>query len=133
MALTNADWAEVLDHTRRSVREAGLADVDRRVTLDFQTTENAEWDFLRYLDGVTSGVKEKSLAGYNRALDVLNSAVRTEDDEQIDEIDVVCVDNDARLYATDRIDLRQAQDFSPLIRELQLLEEYIRKNSDSHE
>lgn len=128
MPLSDSDWSEVLDHTRRRVREAGLEDVDRRVTLDFRPSKNPSADFLRYVSSVIAGTTEKSLSGYTRALGALREGLTVEGAQQVQGITVAFNEGETRLYGVERIDLGEAQDLRPLILELEKLREYLTRN-----
>lgn len=118
MALSNDDWAEVLQHTRTRVREAGLSDVDERVALDFRPTESASADFLRYLDSVISALRERSSSTFQRAFDTFREYVRTEDGTPVQGIEVRVEERDFRIFPTHRIDLGDQPNLGVSIEEL---------------
>src|SRR5688572_11237505 len=103
MSLSNEDWIEVLDHLRLRVREAGFADLDERLTLDFQPTNQGRTDFLRYLSSLISGLTERSYTCYSRALETLQSALEIEGGNHVEGIEVIFDEADSRLYGTHQI------------------------------
>lgn len=128
MPLTDDDWSDVLEHTRRRLWELGMADVDRDVTTEFRTSQAPSSDFLRYLSRVTAAVRERSLSGYRRALDTLRENITTDRGGQIDGIDVVFTQGDARVIGREKLDLSKVGDYELLINELESLRAYLHKN-----
>jgi hypothetical protein len=121
MALSSGDWAEALTHMRVQVREAGLSDLDERVILDFRTTPSSSADFRRYLDSLISALGERSYSTFQRSLDVFRQSLECESGEPIEGIEVRVEERDFAVYATNRIDLAQQQDLTPVIEDLKQL------------
>jgi hypothetical protein len=130
MPLTDDDWSDVFEHTRRQLRELGMADVDQDVTTDFRPSHAPSSDFLRYLSRVTAAVRERSLSGYRRALDTVRENIKTNRGGQVDGIDVVFTEEDARVVGLKggTIDLGKVGDYDLLINELESLRAYLHKN-----
>lgn len=119
--MTNDEWSEVLEHTRMRIRQAGFMAVDEAVTLDFQSTTSARNDFLRYLSQLIYALSERSRSGYMKALRKIQDSVRTENDGQVEGIEIRVTDRDYKLYRTERIDLSELSDLTALIDQLQKL------------
>jgi hypothetical protein len=125
MAFSREEWADILVHTRRRVREAGLVDLDERVTLDFRTTQSAGEDFLRYLDSLISAVSERSHSTYRRAMEIFQHSVSTQSGRAVQGIEVQIADADRVVYGADRVDLADNEDWGETLRELKGLREVI--------
>jgi hypothetical protein len=119
--MTSEDWREILEHTRMRVRQAGLSDVDEVVTLDLLSTTIPRDDFLQYLTRLIGAVSERSYSGYIRALQKIRESVTTEGGGSIEGIEIRVTESDFNLYRTERIDLSELNDFSPLIDQLKRL------------
>lgn len=119
MPLSQTEWAEVLEHTRRRIREAGFEEVDTRVTMDFATTQDSFIDFSRYLANVIKALRERSQYGYNKAYHAVREAIRTEDGQPVEGIEVEFVEGDASLYRVSRLDLSKVDDLGSLISALE--------------
>ena len=128
MPLTDDDWSDVLEHTRRRLWELGMADVDRDVTTEFRPSQAPSSDFLRYLSRVTAAVRERSISGYQRAMGTLHENLKTESGGQVDGIDVVFTEGDARVFGLTKFDLSKVGDYELLIKELESLRAYLHKN-----
>lgn len=125
MAFSNNDWGEILGHMRRRVREVGFADLDERLTLDFQASNDARADFARYLSSLLAGLNERSLSGYTKALRTLQDVLEVEDGQHVEGIEVLLSDSDSRLFDRRILDLGTVEDLTPLIRELESLKAYL--------
>lgn len=121
MAISDDDWAEVLMHMRIRVREAGLADLDERVTLDLRTTQSPSADFRRYLDSIISALGERSYLTYQRTLDIFRGSLETESGGAIEGVEVRVEERDYAIYSTNRIDLSQQEDLHQMIGDLKRL------------
>ncbi len=119
--MTNDDWAEVLQHTRKRVREEGLERIDELVTMDFERSNSAKWDFQRYLTGVIGALSERSGRGVTRAISILRNSLMSDSVEQLEGIEVSVIEEDRPSYGVDRIRLEPTDDYSPLIDELKKL------------
>lgn len=89
MPLTQEEWTEVLEHTRRRVREVGFVDLDGRVAIDFHATDDAFLDFSTYLSRIIGGLEERSLSAYRRALQALREGIETEGSQPVEGIEIV--------------------------------------------
>lgn len=119
--MTNDEWGEVLEHTRMRIRQAGFIAIDESIALDFQSTASAKNDFLRYLSQLISALSERSHSGYKKALQKIQTTVRTENDGEVEGIEIRVSDRDLNLYRTERIDLSELNDLTLLIEQLQRL------------
>jgi hypothetical protein len=128
MPMSDDDWSDLLQHTRRRLRELGMADLERDVTTEFRLSQVPASDYLRYLARVTAAVRERSRLGYRRAMDTLRENLETEGGGQVDGIDVVFAEGDASVYGIERLDLGTASDYEPLINELESLRAYLSIN-----
>lgn len=119
--MTEDDWIEVFEHTRKRVRQVGLAHIDDVVTMDFPRTASASGDFRRYLSSIKSALSERSRNGVSRAMEIFREAVQTEDEGAVAGINVEFTENDRRIFKHDFLDLESINDYGPLVRELDLL------------
>lgn len=125
--MADDDWEEIFHHMRRRVREVGLADLDDRLTVDFEGTGDARRDFLSYLSRLTGAVSERSYSGYAKALTTLREALSAEGDQGVEGIEVFVSETDSQVFGTSRVDLGRVEDLTPLIHELGSLRQYLRK------
>lgn len=131
--MTNDEWEEILEHTRKRIRQAGFMVVDESIMLDFQSTTNAKNDFLRYLSQLINALSERSHSGYMKALQRIQESVSTESDGLVEGIEIRVSDNDYKLYRTDRIDLSELNDLTPLIEKLKGLKGEIENGGEFNE
>jgi len=121
MTLSKEDWQDILGHTRARVREAGLAEIDMQVTMDFRTTESSGADFLRYLTSLISALGERSYSGYQRTLDTFRECLRSENGKPIEGVEIRIEDRDYGVYGTSLVSLADQTDLSIVIGELKNL------------
>jgi len=108
------------------VREVGFADLDDRLTVDFEATSNVRRSFVHYLASLIGGLQERSHSGYARALATLQDALQVEGSPRVSGIEVFVTEPDSQVFGTTRLDLGTVEDLAPLIRELDSLMEYLR-------
>lgn len=125
------EWADVLNHLRKRVREVGLADLDDLIASDFRMSPIPSSDVLRYLDILISALNERSQLGYRRALEALRDSVDSESGQPIEGIEVAITEDDVRLFRRERIDLASTQDYTEVVAELTAIRDTLRKEASA--
>lgn len=135
MSLTDDDWKEILIHLRRRVQEAGLDALDEQLTVNWYHTLNAREDFWQYFDKLVARLRERSLVGYNKALYAVREAIQVEGGQQVEGIDLVFSEDDARRFGLKdtQLDLKTMDHFSQLVTELEALKAYLDKRGYRNE
>lgn len=122
MPLSKEDWQDILEHTRKRVREVGLIEIDMQIFKEVRTTESPTADFHRYLNLLISALSERTRSGYQRTLQIFQDCLKAENGKPIDGVEIRIEESDQTRYGTKLISLADQTDFLTLIGELKSLQ-----------
>jgi hypothetical protein len=79
--MTNEDYRDILETTRRMLRELGLSGVDERIMSDIHGSEGPFWDLIYYMKHLTEEISLGSDAQLSGVLRRVRQHARTESGE----------------------------------------------------
>jgi hypothetical protein len=115
MAYTSDEYAHILRHLQRRVREhdahlfevlQGQADFDPHAT----DQERARLRLLQYLRRVIAMIEEASRTGYERSMETLTKYIHTVDGERLEGIKVDLAPGEREEYGREFLDLSRVED-----------------------
>ncbi len=119
--MTNEDYKEILQSTRRMLRKAGLGGIDERIMSDIHGSEGAFWDLIYYLKHLTEEVSLGSDVQLGNVLRRVRRHVRTESGDVIEGVRVTVSSEDRERYDVDHIDFAPSPELGDIAQELRAL------------
>jgi hypothetical protein len=119
--MTNEDYREILQSTRRMLREAGLSGIDERIMSDIRGSEGPFWDLTYYLKHLTEEVTLGSDVQLGNVLRRVRRHVRTESGEAVEGIRLTVSGEDQERYSVEQIDFAPNPELGEIARELRAL------------
>jgi len=119
--MTNEDYYEILESTRRMLRKFGLSGVDERIMSDIRGSEGPFWDLIYYLKHLTEEIALGSDAQIAGVLRRVRHNVRTEAGEEILGIRLDLVGEDRERYDMHHIDFAPDPVLGEIAQELRSL------------
>lgn len=116
------DYARLLQHTQRRMRDLGLADLmDRLVeTMPAESTQPSE-QLLQMLEGLETELRLQDGAMARMVVDRIGEVARTAEGGRIDGLWVELAPAHRDLYGVDGVDLTRGHDLTPMVEMLRRL------------
>lgn len=132
--MTNEDYRDILDSTRRMLKEFGLSAIDERIMSDIRGSEGPFWDLTYYMKHLTEEIALGSDAQLSGVLRRVRQNVQTESGETIQGIRLDLVGEDRERYNLPHIDFSPDPALGEIVLELRsLIEElYVDHNHNSN-
>lgn len=119
--MTNEDYRDILDSTRRMLKEFGLSAMDERIMADIRGSEGPFWDLTYYMKHLTEEIALGSDAQLSGVLRRMRQNVRTDSGEAIQGIRLDLVGEDRERYDMRHIDFAPDPELGEIALELRTL------------
>jgi|MTBAKSStandDraft_2_1061841.scaffolds.fasta_scaffold06718_4 hypothetical protein len=130
--MTNDDYQEILQATRKMLMQMGLGGVDERIMSDIHGSEGPFWDLMYYLKHLSEEVPLGADTQLSSVLRRFRHHVGTESGDMVEGIRVIVSEEDRRRYDLDHIDFAPNPELSEIAHELHALIEELHKGHNSN-
>lgn len=136
--MTNDDYRELLQATRRQAAERGLHALDERILSNMRGSDGPFWDLIFYLTHLQEEIRLGSDTHYRETLRRIRQHARTELGEPVAGIRIEFSEEESARYGVRYLDFAPSGELSEIAEELRVLirelrEDYERNNKTGGE
>lgn len=130
--MTNKDYQEILQTTRKALIHMGLGGIDERIMSDLRGSDGPFWDLMYYLKHLTEEVSLGADTQLSGVLRRFRRFVGTESGDIVEGVRVIISEEDRRRYEIDHIDFSPSPELGEIANELHALIEELHNDHNSN-